>query len=326
MKPVYMCHYSPEMSYFKELSQLESVNKLKAMGISGVFGGYDDDEFIDLMHENDMKVYASMGCFVGKQFWNQYPESRPIKSNGESLEEIAGYCGVIPTHKIIRQERLDALKHLANDTKADGIWLDFIRWPYRWEKNLPIDEQMSFDKITIQQFKEYTDIKTDLDADIILDKYPEQWTQFKCDTITSWVKDAYEIIKKTDRDVILGMFSVPWQSHESNDRIKRVTGQDLSALNDFMDVMSPMVYHQICNKPIDWIEKISKDAIEYTDGANVWPIIQSIDFDGILETDEYKKTIIHSLGIDDIEGVMIYQLESHLDKLGFTPFCDIMNK
>ena len=116
-------------------------DQLEKAGVNAVFVP-DDEETIKWFKEKGYKVFISMNVFGGTGPWKKYTDSRPVKENGELLEEgEGGYGGICPTHEAWRKERLDyiesVLRRFGGKEGIDGIWLDFIRYPGMWEVARP---------------------------------------------------------------------------------------------------------------------------------------------------------------------------------------------
>ncbi|MCX5815387.1 MAG: beta-galactosidase [Proteobacteria bacterium] len=133
-------------------------NQLKKAGVNAVFVP-DDEETIRWFKEKGYKVFISMNVFGGTGPWKKYPDSRPVKENGELLEEgHGGYGGICPTHEAWRKESLDhiesVLRRFGGSDGVDGIWLDFIRYPGMWEVVNPDIPDTCYCKRCLSKFYE----------------------------------------------------------------------------------------------------------------------------------------------------------------------------
>ena len=224
--------FSPQLAPFRGLSAAESIALLREWGVQAVFGGYDNAAFVDAAHAAGLQVFAEFGCFVGERWWDRYPESRPVTADGRLMPKQGWYAGVIPTLPALRQELLAGLEKLVMEKDLDGVWLDFIRWPTRWESPDPALYQTSFDPRTLQRFQADTGIRipTELKrpeeiALWVLSEQGERWTAWRCEQITSFVRQAGEITKRAARrPCLLGLFSVPWRTADFDGAIIRVMG------------------------------------------------------------------------------------------------------
>ena len=201
----------------------------------------------------------------------------------------------------------------------DGIWLDYIRWPYNWESLEPVDYESSFDEHTKSLFMSYIDSDKMLTNDKILTSYHSEWVKFRYDIITSWVKDAKEILSIKNK--ILGMFPVAPVGSFDMDKTGEIVGQDIESLSRYADVLSPMVYHGICKKEPEWIAETSKDTIKKVQGrAEIMPIIQSVDSKEKFGKPQYVSALKTADSTDDISAVIVFTFAGHLAKFGAKAF------
>ena len=288
------------------------------MGCTAIFGGYENPDFVAAAHAAGMSVYAEFGCFVGRQWWEQMPESRPITADGTPLEPEGWYCGVNPAIPGVRQERLAALESLLVQHELDGVWLDFIRWPCHWEVPEPILPRTSFDPFTLAAFSRDTGINVPTTdpaaaARLLLGTHEAEWTAWRCAQITSWVADARAVLRRVRPQALLGLFGVPWRLSDRGGAILNIIGQDYRALGEHVDVFSPMVYHRMCGYPVAWIGDVTAE-VHALSGKPVWPIIQSVDEPSALSAAEYGQALDIVLRHPAADGVLVFTLKGALDE------------
>ena len=114
-------------------------DKLRSGGINAVFVP-GDETAVQWFKSRGYKVFISVNAFGGRGPWKRWPDSRPVTAAGRPYgedrpqeREIGGVC---PTHPGWRAERLRHIDTLLKrfGPHADGIWLDFIRYPGLWER------------------------------------------------------------------------------------------------------------------------------------------------------------------------------------------------
>jgi uncharacterized lipoprotein YddW (UPF0748 family) len=287
-------------------------------GADAVFGGYQEPAFVAAAHAAGMKVYAEFGCFVGTELWEKYPASRPVTDDGRLLEPQDWYYGVNPSVPAVREDRLAALERLAGDYPIDGVWLDFIRWPCRWESPDPVLPHTSFDEATLVRFEREAGVSV-VRGDVagvartLLDRHADDWTRWRCDQITSWVSQARMLVKRLRPAALLGLFVVPWRLADYNGAILRIVGQDTRGLGEHVDVLSPMVYHRMCGQAIAWIHAVTEE-VGKRSGRPVWPVIQSVDQPGPLPADEYARALDIAQESPASAGVIVFTLEGALEE------------
>jgi hypothetical protein len=334
MKTRSLYGFSDELAPFAGKAPDEQVALLQSWGNTAVFGGYRNPEFVEAVHRAGLKIYAEFGCFVGKRWWEELPQSRPVTETGALLDPDGWYYGVNPAVPQVRQERLAALEMLLTDYDLDGVWLDFIRWPCHWEVHKPALPRTSFDPHTITLFCRDTGCQLSADdavqaAQALLGQYEAAWTAWRCGQITSWVAEARAVIDRVRPGALLGLFGVPWRRGDANrgdyaGAILNVIGQDYGALGRYVDVFSPMVYHTMCGYPVSWIGAVTQE-VRALSGRRVWPIVQAVDEPVPLSAGEYGRALDAVLNEPAADGVLVFTLKAALaeEKLAVTKsrFC-----
>ena len=298
-------------------SAAEQVAILREWGNTAVFGGYQDPAFVEAAHEAGMPVYAEFGCFVGQRWWQRVPESRPVTSEGRALLPKDGYYGVNPSVPEVREAQLAALEALLSTHAIDGVWLDFIRWPCRWESPTPAMPRTSFDAGTVTRFCHDTGIEIEPGApeemaEAILGAHEAAWTAWRCEQVISWVAAAREVVQRVRPGALVGLFGVPWRTADYDRAIVNVIGQDYRALGAYVDVFSPMVYHRMCGHGPAWVGAVTAHVHEASHKP-VWPIVQSVDQPDVLPAEEYAAVLDVALGHPAADGVLVFTLQGALD-------------
>jgi hypothetical protein len=318
MKTRCLFAYDPELAPFSGLKPVEQVAVLQSWGCSGVFGGYESAEFVEAAHSVGLLVFAEFGCFVGKRWWDQLPESRPVDAQGRPLEPEDWYYGVNPSVPEVRNELLGDLESTLERHAIDGIWLDFIRWPCHWEVADPILRKTSFDSGTLERFQRDTETKLPTDvpkraAEFISVEHLAEWNAWRCDQVTSWVAMAKDVVRRTRPDAVLGVFGVPWRRSDYSGAIISIVGQDYAALAPHVDIFSPMVYHAMCGFPVQWLAQVVDETAAQT-GKAVWPIIQSVGEPMPLPASEYGSALALALDHPATDGVVVFTLKGALEE------------
>ena len=304
---------------FKGKSHAEAAKLLTEMGVDSVCACPQNAELIEALHAAGIKAYAEISVFIGKQHWEAHPESHPINSDGKPIAApVPGYCGVCPNQEWLRKELLDKVSKRFQEFEYDGLWLDFIRYPGRWEGKEPVLEECCFCDVCLTKFAKSkgiaypTDLKSTHDkAHWILAKHRAAWTQFKCDTITNFAAQLKQTMQAQRPYALLAIFNVPWTKDEFSGAVINQLGQDIKALAKYVDVYSPMVYHLYCQRPMNWIADYT-NWVHKTTGKAVWPIVQTVDEpEGTkMSGDEVYRTLRTGLDAAGSDGVMPFTFAS----------------
>jgi uncharacterized lipoprotein YddW (UPF0748 family) len=310
--------FKHDLGPFKDKKENEIVAELKRLGVNAVFGDFKDSLLVDALHRAGIRVFADVNVFVGELYWIEHPESRPINAKGKRIEKIEWYAGVCPNQSWLREEKLKAIEELITKYDIDGIWLDFIRYPCHWEMVNPKLEQTCFCPVCLSLFQKETGIiipencQTVAEkAEWLLARYVKDWTKWKCGQITKFVQEARSIMKQKNKDILLGIFTVPWMSDDYDNAIQRIIGQDYEGLADYVDVFSPMTYHKMCGRSVSWIQSLV-DTVHKMTGKKVWPIIQACSVPDELTDKEFEQVLRIGLGSQS-SGVIVFSYK-HLVK------------
>ena len=309
---------SRDNSWFRDKSEEEILEILNSWKVNAVFGVHEDAALAGALRQGGIRIFAEFGVFAGESYWNKYPGSRPLSSEGQPLEKIEWYAGLNPANEQVRKEKLADFQYMLETYPLDGIWLDFIRWPCHWEVTDPLLELTSFDKDTIQKFSRDTGIKLDSVDDPaqaarqILEQHQDEWSEWRCDQITEWVAESRKLIDRYSPGTKLGLFGVPWIK-DYDDAITTVIGQDYEALGKHIDIFSPMVYHLMCGRPVSWIGEVT-NWIGRVTGKDVLPIIQTLNEPEILSPEELGEAARSALTSPESAGVIFFNLEGMDEK------------
>ena len=243
------------------------------------------------------EVFLTLNVFGGRAGWKRFPNSIPVTAPGKKLEN--NYGGICPTHAKWRQSQLDLLTDWVRDFGGDpgisGVWLDFLRYPGSWEHATPGIPDSCYCARCLAFFQKETGVEipehlqtTEEKSAWINAQVPLLWMEWKKNQITSFVKDARNILDANPhgRKLKLGTFLVPWRKSEFSGALSFQLAQDAESFRPFVDVYSPMVYHRMVARTTDWIGQTTayyKDMVV----GEIWPIIQT----GEISADEFEEAI-----------------------------------
>jgi hypothetical protein len=301
--------YAPDLSFVDVRDPERRADALAALGANVIFGGYDDPALAAALRARGVRVMAEFACFAGRAWWERYPQSRPLLADGTLLGHDDRYWGVTPTHAGVQTALLERLRELVQRQSLDGVWLDFIRWPCRWEAPVPPLPETSFDAATVAAFCRDLGLPSmgagPAAAQRILADYDQAWRGWRCAQVASFAAEAAAIVRAAQSGCLVGAFTVPWRKDDWGGALQRIVGQDLAALARHLDVFSPMVYHRMCGQQPPWIAAVCEDLRAAT-ARPVWPIIQSVDEPLGMTPEEYRSALETALVAG--EGALIYNL------------------
>lgn len=307
--------FSEQVPVFKNKSVREIVSLLKDWNVNAIFGGYENADFVEQLHQVGIKVFVEISFFVGEKWWQEFSTSRPVMDEGKLLEKEDWYAGVNPTNPDVFQAVLNKIEKIINTNGVDGIWLDFFRWPCHWESPDPNLYQTSFDDRTIDLFLKQKQIilpdhfqnSVERNQWILRNKL-ELWTEFKCDKIVELAEKVNKFVKSKKSDILIGLFHVPWMNDDFDGAMRKIVGQDLARLSPYIDIFSPMVYHVMCGRSPQWIGEIVKYTYHKT-SKPVLPIIQSMDVPREISPNEFVESLNSGISATGSAGIIVFNIK-----------------
>jgi uncharacterized lipoprotein YddW (UPF0748 family) len=211
--------------------------------------------------------------------------------------------------------------------QPDGVSLDFIRFFVFWEmvlgdrtyESLP---NTCFCKSCLTRFTSDTRIMIPKEAltrpqvafTWIEANQSDRWTQWKCDLITSMVKELMEAAKQARPGILINVHAVPWRKNDFNGAIKKVVGQDFGALSRFTDFLSPMCYASMLHRNASWIHSVVED-IASDSKCPVLPSIQvsaAYPDDSAISPAKFEETV--QAAVARPSGGVVFWSWDHLSK------------
>lgn len=181
--------------------------------------GYDALEaFIRIGHENGIEVHAWVENFFvgfyyddGRNFYNKffdsYKDKYLIDSKGRDYFHYTTnnnkFIFLNPNDRECRDLILSIYDELITKYDLDGLQLDYIRLP---ELNYQADD-FGYNEDIIEGFVKTTGITKDprtLDGDDL-----DKWIQYRCDIITSFAEEVYQLIQKKNKKIWLSAATYP---------------------------------------------------------------------------------------------------------------------
>jgi hypothetical protein len=273
-----------------------------------------DQTVLTELRSRGIRLNVDWAIFVGEELRRQFPDSNPIDATGTAFDREDWYVPLCPNHPQVRAGHLAAMGKLL-DQQGQGIealWLDFIRYPVRWEGAQPRLPSLCFchnclNLFLHQERADYSPAETRALAAMILRDRREEWLAWKCARITEFVQAVAAEIAGRGLSIQLGIFSLPWRRADYDGALWRVAAQDLGQLAAYVDVFSPMVYHKLCHRPVSWIGEVVEEVHGWTQRP-VLPIIQAMDRPDLLSPAELESALAAALHPPAL-GAMIFTLD-----------------
>ncbi|BCJ75180.1 hypothetical protein CS0771_47240 [Catellatospora sp. IY07-71] len=213
----------------------------------------------DACHRAGLSVYGSIACFSDHADPRPREDLRPVDEHG-GWTAMEWYTGLIPTDPDHVQALVRRCADLATGP-ADGLVLDFLRWPLHWELELrpgATPRSASFDPVTLTSFTRATGHPVPADpreaARLLLGPLYEPWHTWREQVITDVTAGIAAAVRAARPGLPLGMFLVPGDAWQ-----RRLVGQDIAALGQHVDGFLAMTYHAILHQPPSWVARTVAD-------------------------------------------------------------------
>ena len=289
-------------------------------GINAIWvgsGGLKHDQ-IDRYRQMGLRVFAEFNSMHDASFLKEHPDAAPIGPDGKPSPPPHGWQGVSPFHAGYRRDRMDTFRRVLETYEIDGIWLDYHHAHASWERADPALPDTDFSPVALKRFTEKTDIElpaeTPAAAKLLLGRYREDWTQFRCDVFTDWVREYREILDASRPEALLGTFHCPWSQDDDDGAIRHKLAIDLPAQAKFLDVFSIMPYHARFGHSHDpaWIARQTESLGELLDlngkpneKQKIWPIVQLADWGETVSLEQIPQVLDNGTRLP-ATGVMVF--------------------
>lgn len=303
---------------------LEAGYSFDSLGMNAVFvrSGSLTQGFYGRARLQGCRVFVEFPTLNGKDYLTDHPEAWPINEKGEKAPPADWFMGICPTDPGFKTYRSDQLKDILKEFEVDGVFLDYLHWHAQFETPNPILPETCFCGRCTKLFASHidTEIKGGTDAEKagwILDHYDKPWRDWRNGILNKWVEEMGEVVQEYRPKAVLGVFFCAWYPEEHQTALYRTLGIDVAALAERVDVLSPMLFHQMTNRPtqwvgqyVSWLEKII--GAENKKFPQIWPIVQAHNKPGIVSAEEFRQVMVEG-SRPPASGIMMFSDQSLID-------------
>ena len=167
------------------------------------------EAFVRIGHEYGLKVHSSFSVFMAGGRKGNYPEDHPTQREGWVTLSRTGYNYCIngdgefytldPHNPEVREYVIKVFREVAERYDVDGIHYDYIRFP----QPHPDTGDFGYNDGLKEAFQEKHG--TNVDPVSITESHSlwEEWCRFRCDVISSFVKECTIEVKKIDSSILV---------------------------------------------------------------------------------------------------------------------------
>lgn len=231
---------------------------------------YSDREWTARLQDEGLRVYQSTSCFFQPKEFSDHPDLRPIDQHGQTFTPFTWYVGICPTDPAYLVRKREQLSAAVAETKPDGVFLSFLRFPAFWEMWLPEADdfvgtgredilEYCFCERCLQTFSAWSGVDLGRGsiaerAAIITRELRDQWTSWKCSVIANVASQLRAAVREAapTADTILNGFGLG--RGDFGNAVEEVLGQRFADLDESIDYYDLMFYFQIQKRdPLTWI-------------------------------------------------------------------------
>jgi hypothetical protein len=286
------------------------VSKWAEMGINTSFISTSlaaNDTFRQALKRNKISTFIIFPVFQNPEILNQDSSLYAITSKGAKAREdwVEFVC---PSRKSYRNAKIAELSSLIRRLEPDGISIDFIRQFVFWEMIYPDRSPESIDKacycdsclaeLSLQRGILIPDSCTTVTqkADYLARNHSDAWNSFRCDLISTMVRDLAEKAKQIKPELIINVHAVPWRDKDFGGANISVAAQNLRKISPYTNFISPMCYSQMLKRDAEWISDVVNDMDKRAPGM-ILPSIQVYPYyiDRSFTTENFRQCVKEAL-------------------------------
>ena len=286
--------------------------EVDGMSLTKDNGGYDVLEaFVRIGHEYGIEIHAWVHDFFvgyyykgGPAYYNTAFDSFKgkylVDKNGNDWFHYVVnnnyFIFLNPFDRECRDLILDIYEQLITKYELDGLHLDYIRFP---ELN-PNSVDFGYNEDIINEFKKETGFNKDPRTFAKNSAEMKAWIEFRCNIITSFVGEVYELVRDVNKSIWLSAATYPDLNMAKNDIFQDVKSfVDLGYLDEVFS-MSYGVDESSVKPSVNSYVPITKNKVFYSAGIAAFLETTPENFANQL-------SLVEQLGAD---GVSIFALSS----------------
>lgn len=278
-------------------------------------------EFFDTAREQGCRVYVEFPTLNGRNYLGDNPQAWPINEKGEKAPAADWFMGICPTDQGFKEFRANQLKDILNEFDVDGIFLDYLHWHAQFETPDPILPETCFCDRCTKLFENDHDL--DIPSGTIAEKAgwilknaDKEWRNWRNSILNGWVTDMGEIVDEYRPGALLGVFYASWYPADHDSALYRTLGIDVADLADLADVLSPMLFHMMKNRPVEWVGEYIQWLGDLTNAGEkgdplIWPILQAHNNPGVVSPEEFRTVMLEG-SRPPSSGIMMFSDQSLL--------------
>jgi hypothetical protein len=305
------CTRSPEKiigikiyEYNKDFNTL--AGKWKKAGINTAFLSKElaaNETFRGILRKKKIRVFVIFPVFFNPEAIKLDSSLSAITDKGKKAKDdwVEFVC---PSRITYRKMKINEALRIMKDLKPDGLSIDFIRQFVFWEKIYPERNAESIEKACfcdscVNGFcaKEGISLPETLVTSVkkaryILNNHSESWNNYRCNLISSMVKEISDKADSLNPDIKINVHAVPWRDTDFGGAIIKVASQDIEKIAPNADYISPMCYSPMLKRDASWIESVVSEMNSKAPGKILASIQVFSEYpDDALSNEDFSKCV-----------------------------------
>jgi hypothetical protein len=310
--------------YGNPATLLKAGYRFDSLGMNAVFVRSQslNQDFYTAARDQNCQVFMEFPTLNGKPYLNDHPEAWPINEKGDQAPPADWFMGICPTNPGFKTYRQNQLRNLLQEYAVDGVFLDYVHLHAQFETANPILPETCFCDHCTALFADHLKISLPggpipEKAAWILEHKDKEWRTWRNAILNGWIEDLGRIVKELRPEAKLGVFYCSWFPDDHDGALYRTLGIDVAGFAERADVLSPMLFHHMKNRPtawvgeyLEWLDNVAFS--EKSEGPLVWPIVQAHNNPGIISPEEFRKVMLEG-SQPPSSGIMMFSDQSLLE-------------
>lgn len=300
---------------------LQAGHAFDELGVNAVFVRRSslNQGFYTQAKSQGCRIFVEFPTLNGKGYIEEHPETWPINEKGEQAPPADWFMGVCPTDPGFHSFRAQQLRETLGNYMVDGVFLDYLHWHAQFETEEPLLPETCFCDRCTRLFEKAGGIHIPAEeianrAQWILANQESAWRDWRNGILNKWVTDMGEILREYQPDALLGAFYCAWFPEDHGGAMYNTLGIDVPSLAKRVDVLAPMLFHQMYARPVTWVGEYMEWLDKVMDSSRplVWPIVQAHNKPGIVSPEEFGKAL-QAGSQAPASGIMMFSEQSLLE-------------
>ncbi len=256
----------------------ELVAQWKQIGLNTLFTTPEvagQPEYRALAKKNGLDTFLIVPVFFEPGAATSGALQSTVDSDGHRVQEdwvefVSPSCSA---HLHTKYQQID---QLLRELRPEALSLDFVRYHCYWEQVGPTARAQELRKTcfspdSLSDFSKHQGIvlpatlsSTAQISRWMLEHHAAEFSRFKQATITNVVKTIAARVRDQAPATKLCLHLVPWRQQDYDGAMKTVVGQNVTALGECVDLLTPMTYHFMVRRDPSWIRRVLEDLEEQT--------------------------------------------------------------